>query len=161
MMIFSFDRAKQPHVASIFEESLWGFSDSTPHRNQWRNLELGSRVLIYGDKGIRMAGYVVERKRSEEPVKYWINNATGYPLQLKVRLLNKSIVNIHAITRSELISSYDVPMFKVARFSLLVFGDTSRLGVTYGIEKFNRIWTDFLNRNQLRPESLARSRETK
>ena len=57
MMIISFDRAKQPHVASIFEESLWGFSDSTPHRNQWQNLEPGSRVLIYGDKGIRTVSY--------------------------------------------------------------------------------------------------------
>jgi len=153
ILVFLFDRAKQPHVASLFEEGLWGFSDSTLHRNKWQNLEPGSRVLIYGDKGIRMAGYVVDRKRSEEPVKYWVNNPTGYPLHVKVRLLNRSIENIHVITRSELISSYNLPIFKAARFALLVFGDTSRKGVTYSIEKFNRLWTDFINKNQLSPEA--------
>ena len=149
IMVLSFDTAKQPHVTSIFEEGLWGFSDSTLHRNKWLNLKPGSRVLIYGDNGIRMAGYVVEKKRSEEPVKYWINNPTGYPLQVKIRPLNKSIESIHAITRSELVSSYGVPIFKVPQFALLIFGDNMRKGVTYGIEKFNRIWTDFLNRNKL------------
>jgi len=152
IMVSSFDRSRQPHVASIFEKGLWGFSDSTIHRNQWKNLETDSRVLIYGDKGIRMAGYVAERTRSEEPVQYWINNPTGYPLHVRLRLLNRSVENIHEITRCQLIRYYNLPIFKAARFALVVFRDTKGRGVIYDIGKFDRIWTDFLNKNKLRPE---------
>jgi len=51
-----------PHVRSIFSKGVWGFTER--NRNRWDLLENGVRVLFYGDKGIRLAGYIKNKYES-------------------------------------------------------------------------------------------------
>lgn len=147
--VVSFDPRKRPHITSILEKALWGFS--IKHRNGWNLLKKGTPVLIYGDKGILMAGYVKRKCESHEPVKFWIGNPAGYPLHVFLELINKKIENIEPITREELVTKYDIPLAKKGfmGMSLVVFGAPAKRAVTYPLEKFERIWNDFMSRNNI------------
>ena len=156
--LVSFDRNKNPHAVSIFEEGLWGFSKR--YRKRWNLLDEGTRVLIYGDKGIHMACYVLNKYESSEPVKYWTISGKkgsgkygvyGYPFQVKLRLLNKTIENIKPIDREELLDKYEVGLAKQGfrGVGLTIFGDKEQKGITYSIEKFNKIWNRFVTTNNL------------
>ena len=156
--LVSFDRNKNPHAVSIFEEGIWGFSKR--YRKRWNLLDEGTRVLVYGDKGIRMACYVLDKYESSEPVKYWTISGKkgsgkygvyGYPFQVKLRLLNKTIENIKPIDREELLDKYEVGLAKQGfrGVGLTIFGDKEQKGITYSIEKFNKIWNRFVTTNNL------------
>lgn len=149
--LVSFNKRKNPHISSIFETGLRGFSDTTKHRNSWNHLGKGTRVLIYGDKGIRMAGVIEKKYYSDEPVSHWVKNPTGYPLHINLNLLNTTVDNIQPITREELVARYNIPVAKLGfkGWALTVFGGPSMKGITYPIQKFNRIWDDFVKRNNL------------
>ena len=146
--VVSFNEEKQPHIASIYERGLWGFEEKTINRNRWEQLEKGTRTLIYGDGGISMAARIKKTEYSKSPILYWAP-PHGYPLHTYLELLNTTTEGIEPITREELVN-YAIGMFKVPRFSLVVFGDASKKGVTYPIKKFDRIWDLFLKRNKVR-----------
>jgi len=146
--VISFDSKKQPHIASLYERHLWGFTDTIDHRERWERLEKDARVLVYGDMGIRMACYLESKERSTRSIESWTRDPTGYPLHVYLRPINKSVDGIQPLTRDQIVTRYGVPIFKVARFSILLFGDKAK-GATYPLEKFDRLWTDFVKANRL------------
>lgn len=152
--VVSFDPRKHPHVASILEDSLWGFSDITRHRNSWGLLDQNTRVLIYGDKAIRMAAYVQMKCESHEPIRFWVRNPVGYPLHLHLELLNRDVENIQPISNQELNIKHGIPLAKKGfrGMALILFGNTSQKSVIYPIRKFETIWDDFTKRNNLLPQ---------
>jgi hypothetical protein len=136
---------RNPHVKTIFERGLWGFKERA--RRRWSLLERGVRVLLYGDKGIRMAGYVESRYESHEPVAEWVKDPVGYPLRITLSLMNRSVDNIKPIGHGELVSKYGIGLAKrgFRGFGLIVFGS----GGTYPLSVFDKIWDEFLRRNGL------------
>ena len=152
--VISFNQKKQPHVASVYERSLWGLTDTVDHRERWEQLEDGARILMYGDMAIRMACYVERREHSTRPVEFWTKDPTAFPLHLYLDPINKSIDGIQPLTRDQLVTKYDIPIFKVPRFAILLFGDKKE--ATYPLEKFEKLWTDFLNSNNLQFEPRLR-----
>ena len=153
--VTSFDQKKQPHIASLYERGLWGFTDTVDHRERWEQLEEGMRILLYGDMGVRMACHLRSRERSTRPVEFWTKDPTGYPLHLYLDPINKSVDGIPPLTRDQLVTNYDIPIFKVARFSILLFGEKAK-GATYPLEKFEKPWIDFLKNNNLPLEPKPR-----
>ena len=79
-----------PHVESLVSEGLWGFPSDKLGVNErrWRMVEVGTPALIYGEfkgeRGVWLLGEVSERFESRKPVRYWVQNPTGYPLQLRL-----------------------------------------------------------------------------
>lgn len=146
----SFDSDKNPNIASIFNKELWGFS--TRYCKRWNFLRKGVRVLFYGDKGIRIAATVREKHESREPVREWANS-TGYPYHIIMNFINKQTENTRRITKDELVDVYDIPLAKrgFRGMALTIFGmnPKEKDGITYPIEKFNEIWSKFLERNDL------------
>jgi hypothetical protein len=78
-----------PHVRSIFSKGVLGFTER--NRKRWDLLENGVRVLFYGDKGVRLAGYIKNKYESREPVTEWIKNPTGYPLHITLDLVARNL----------------------------------------------------------------------
>jgi hypothetical protein len=145
-----------PHVKSLFSEGLWGFPDNAVNRRRWLCLEGGSVVFLYGNynnnKGAYLKGVLRERFENHEPVSYWIQNPTGYPLQVRVDIAGK-LEEAVPVLRGEL-AELGVRMLRAAadRWSLLVFGDVE--GATYGLEVFRRIEENFEVRNVKAPPVL-------
>jgi len=111
-------------------------------------------ALFYGDfqgkKGIWLRDRVVEVFEKRQPVQYWVQDPTGYPLQIKVRLEHPvSLDEAQCISKEELASifSLGVARQKFDRWSLIVFGDTSKKGITYSTTTFRKIYDEFEARN--------------
>jgi len=147
----SFRLDKNPNVASLFNKGLWGFSKR--YRRRWGFLGKGARVLFYGDKGIRIAARIEKKHESSELVEEWASDPTGYPYHIILNLINKKVGKINPIARKELVDVYNIPLAKQGfrGMGLTIFGVRPKKtpGITYPIEKFNEIWTEFLNRNNL------------
>jgi hypothetical protein len=143
----SFNLNKQPHIKTLFDERrLWGFSEE--YRDEWMHLEEGVRVLLYGDGGIRMAARIESKRESYEPVKEWVKNPRGYPLQVTLELLNENVDAVRPIDGMELIEKYGIREARTGfqGFSLVLFGE----GGKYPLDTFNKIWEEFLRRNDLK-----------
>ncbi|MCD6514086.1 MAG: hypothetical protein J7L07_04105, partial [Candidatus Odinarchaeota archaeon] len=144
-----------PHIISIKKEELWGFPPTRVTINRWNALEVGSTVFLYGEhngiKGLWVLAEVVKKFESREPVKYWVQNPTGYPYQIKIRLLEpKSLDDLDKITpvkRDELISLFGVKILKTERFSIITFGPPKKPGITYSSQKFQEILNHFHSLN--------------
>jgi len=143
-----------PHVQSLVREGLWGFPDKKLNRQRWRNIEVGMNALFYGDfrgkKGIWLRGQVAEVFERRERVEYWVQDPTGYPLQIKVKLEHPvSLDEAQCISKEELASVFNlgVARQKYDRWSLVVFGDTSKRGVTYSAATFKKMYDEFEARN--------------
>jgi hypothetical protein len=134
---------RNPHVRTIFEKGLWGFKERD--RGRWNLLERGTRVLLYGDKGIRMAGYVESKYESHEPVIEWIKDPAGYPLRITLSLVNEDVDDVNPIERDELVSDYNIGQANIGfrGINLVIFG----LGGEYPLSEFDKIWDEFLRRN--------------
>jgi hypothetical protein len=113
-------------------------------------LEKGTRLLFYGDRGIRLAGYVESRYESREPVREWVKDPVGYPLRITFNLMNRDAEGVKPIERTELVEKYGIGLAKKGfwGFGLVIFGS----GGTYPLNKFDEIWNEFLSRNRLKPE---------
>jgi hypothetical protein len=134
---------RNPHVRTILEKGLWGFKERD--RGRWNLLERGTRVLLYGDKGIRMAGYVENKYESHEPVIEWIKDPTGYPLRITLSLVNEDVDDVNPIERDELVSDYNIGQANIGfrGINLVIFGP----GGEYPLSVFDKIWDAFLRRN--------------
>ncbi len=142
---------RNPHLKTLFQRGLWGFSER--YRKRWKLLSKGTRVLFYGDKGIRIAGMVESTVENREPVDEWVKDPMGYPYQAIFSLLNKNVESVKPIWRVELVEKFGIPLAKQGfrGTGLVLFGDVNKEGITYPIEKFNEIWSEFLRRNDLKP----------
>lgn len=163
--------SRHPHFRSLLEEGLWGFRDDVKgiNRSRWGRLADGCPVLIYlehrGVRGIWLTGVVVEKFYNRRPVAYWVQNPTGFPLQVRLeftipRRLAPSPSNhfkiewldgVKPLRRDELASLYGIRAFKAYqdRWSLFVFGEKKLRGVTYSYPKFKVIMDEFEARNRL------------
>jgi len=61
------------------------------NRVRWERLDEGCLLLLYcehgGVRGVWMLCRLVEKFESYEPVRYWVENPTGFPLQIRVKFL--------------------------------------------------------------------------
>jgi len=139
-----------PHAASLFEEGLWGFPDNSVNRKRWLLLNEGCLIFFYGNynnnKGIYLKGVLKKKFESHEPVRYWVNNPIGYPLQIKVEL-HGEIGEANPILKGEL-ANLGVKVCKAPydRWSLIIFGDFK--GATYPFEIFNKLLKIFDVKNK-------------
>jgi hypothetical protein len=150
-----------PHVKSLFSEGLWGFPDNTVNRKRWNLLETGCTIFFYGNynnnKGVYLKGNLKEKFESHEPVKYWVQNPIGYPLQIRVDILGK-LEEVTPVLKGELVD-FGVKVFRALdRWSLLIFGDIP--GATYSFEMFKRIEENYEARNKKIPYKTELDHET-
>jgi hypothetical protein len=151
-----------PHAASLFSEGLWGFPDRSVNRPRWVHIEIGDPVLIFGElegkRGVWFSGEIIEKFEEHKPVKYWIQNPTGYPLQIRIRfkfpsekLSSDTLSKVRIIGREELASVFGIKIFraKTDRWSLLVFKDVKEKGITYEYEQFKALLDEFHTRNKV------------
>jgi hypothetical protein len=145
---------KHLHVESLFKEGLWGFPKGELNQKRWKALEPGMPILFYGDldgiRGIFLKTTLENKIESYEPIKYWIQNPTGYPFQIRVKIESDiNLKRVQPVKKEELASSYGIPIFKqkTDRWSLIVFGEKGE-GITYPITKFHAILTEFNIRNK-------------
>jgi len=79
------------HFKSFISEGLWGFPDNNLNRKRWNLLRPGSEALLYfehrGVKGVWGLGKIVEVFESRKPVSYWVRDPVGYPLQVRLELV--------------------------------------------------------------------------
>jgi len=146
----SFDKEKNPHIQSLFSDKLWGLSPR--YKWVWEPLDIGSRVLFHGDKGLKIAGIIENKFKNDKPVKYWTDNPTGYPYQFKIKLLNTDVDDINPIYNSKLVKQYNIMSAKSGFFrtSAVIFPDEElKLRTKYKKKKFDRIWNDFTKENKL------------
>jgi hypothetical protein len=145
------------HAKTIFERGLWGFPERD--REKWSRLERGTRVLFYGDGGIRAAGYVKDRYESREPVEEWIKNPTGYPLRITLDLINADVSGVKPVDRGRLVDKYGIGLAKMGfrGWNLILFGPKG----TYPLNVFDEIWNEFLRINGYEglPERVEEVRE--
>lgn len=78
----SFHERRNPHVVTLYrDEPLWGLRERD--RRFWDRLEVGSRVLIYGEfqgvRGIYLSGNIKGKRYTTEPVREWMKNPSGFP----------------------------------------------------------------------------------
>ena len=141
------------HTKTIFEKGLWGFPERD--REKWSRLERGTRVLLYGDGGIRAAGYVKGRYESREPVEEWVKNPTGYPLRITLDLINVDVSRVKPVDRGKLVDKYGIRLAKMGfrGWNLVLFGPEG----TYPIERFNGVWDEFLKSNNLQEVVISQS----
>lgn len=155
---------QHPHVRSLYEEGLWGFPENRVTRPRWESLEVGCKLLFYGSRsmgdaevrGIFLAATLERKTYSTEPVSYWVYGPTRYPLQIVVKFdRDWSIERSKPILKEELAKAFGIPLFgqKFDRWSLVVFGDVKRKGVTYPFDRFARVSAEFETRNRLIPVS--------
>lgn len=148
-----------PHARSLYKEGLWGFPDNRVNRARWDALIAGCEVLFYGGlalgdgerKGVYVRGILRRKWVSGEPVDYWVQNPRGYPLQISVELLPPKDPKLaKPITKEELAGAFGVEIFRqrMDRWSLVVFGERGRRGVTYSFDKFAKLAAEFAVRNR-------------
>jgi hypothetical protein len=145
-----------PHVRSLFEEGLWGFPNKHVNRLRWSLLSEGCIIFFYGNynnnKGIYLKSILKKKFENHNPVKYWIKNPVGYPLQIKVDIDGK-LEDSSPVLKGEL-AGFGIKIFKVPvdRWSLIVFGDFE--GATYPYIVFNKVIELFDARNKKLPQSF-------
>lgn len=147
--IRSIDEEKNPHVLSVYKEGLWGLSNK--YRKGWERLEKGSRMLLYGSKGIWLAGIIEDKFENHKPVKYWDDNPTGFPLQFKLKILN-SIKEAIPIRPEELVNDYKIYAARqyFARTSMVIFPDEDLdIKSTYKKKTFDKLWQHFSKKNRI------------
>ncbi len=148
--IRSIDEEKNPHVSSVYKEGLWGLSHR--YRKGWEKLELGSRVLLYGSKGIWMAGIVKEKFENHKPVVYWKDNASGFPFQFKLKLLNQP-QEVTPIKPENLVNNYKIYAARqyFANTSMIIFpNEKLDIKSTYKQDTFEKLWSDFITINNIK-----------
>ena len=99
---------------------------------------------------------MAEKFKSEKPAAYWLQNPTGYPYEVRLKLEASSPERSHAITKEELASVFGlgVARQKIDRWSLVVFGEEQE-GVTYSSALFAKINDEFQARNVI-PVTVAK-----
>jgi len=145
---------RHPHLESLFKEGLWGFPDDRRglNRARWSAMDVGVPMLFYGDydgtKGIFLRATLTRKAESREPVKYWIQNQTGYPLHIYLRLESETdLKNVRPIKKEELALTIPVFRQRADRWSSMVFGEKGK-GVTYPFDKFSAMLSEFEVRNR-------------
>jgi hypothetical protein len=139
-----------PHVKSLFEEGLWGFPDKPVNRKRWQLLKESCIILIYGNynhnKGVYLKGILMEKFESHEPVKYWILDKRGYPLQIRINIEGE-LENAVPILKGEL-AEMGVKICKAPydRWSLIIFGNFS--GATYPFDIYEKVLELYDARNK-------------
>jgi hypothetical protein len=141
-------RFNHPHIKSLLKEGLWGFPDGKNNRAKWKLIEIGSPVLFYGDykgkPGVWLRGVVIDKFENKEPVKYWIQNPTGYPLQIRVEVWPK-LKNAEPITKEELVTIFDLKKVNIRYgWSLEVYDKEKK------IEIFKKAFDEFEARNLIK-----------
>ena len=153
-----------PHFKSLLSEGLWGFPDNKLNRRRWSALKPGLRALLYFQhkevKGVWGVAEVVEVSESREPVHYWVENPAGYPLQVRLRLLqpvelaptptnplNPEVFDGVKPLRKEELAALGASMFRPTadRWSILLFGDEPP--ATYSSAIFDKILDEYTLRN--------------
>ncbi len=152
-----------PHVQSIFNEGLWGFPEDKLgiNRRKWMMLNIGSEVLLYGEhKGIRGIWFlcqIIDKFESRSPVKYWVKNPTGYPWQIKLKVVSPHermsldlLDKIKPLRREELVPIFGLKLFKAKtdRWSLILFSDEKKPLVPYTYQVFERMKDELNVRNK-------------
>jgi len=157
------------HFLSLIKEGLWGFPLDKRGINRIRfdRLVKGAYVLLYfehhGVRGIWCLCRLIDKFINTKPVKYWIMNPTGYPLQIKLDFILPSNIksidifdSIKPIRQEELISFFNLGFFKSGRWSLYVFGKRKEKGVTYTYDRFKMLIDEFEARNAAKlPEKIG------
>jgi len=152
-----------PHFLSLIKEALWGFPDNKINRNKFNCIKENSYALLYFEhnniKGIWAECELESKFINTYPVKYWVQNPRGYPLQVKLKFIiperitsSKDFDNIKPIKRDELSSLFNIPIFKAPsdRWSFYLFGEERKQGITYPYNKFKQIVDEFEARNKPR-----------
>jgi hypothetical protein len=108
---------KHPHVESLFKEGLWGFPKGELNQKRWKALEPGMPILFYGDldgiRGIFLKTILENKIESYKPIKYWIQNPTGYPFQIHVKIESDiDLKRVQPVKKEELAFSYGIPIFR-------------------------------------------------
>lgn len=152
------------HFRSFTSEGLWGFPDNDVNRKRWSTLHKGSEALLYFEhnrvKGIWGLARVLEVFENRNRVSYWVEDPTGFPLQVRLELIKPiryrptpqqplNVVLFNAVTpleRSE-VAAQEVGMLKTPadRWSLVTFGEKSV--ATYEADVFKKLKEAFLERN--------------
>jgi len=167
--------SSHPHFRSVLERGLWGFPLDVRgvNRSRWGLLNENTPLLLYfehkGVKGVWMFGILIGKEESRSPVRYW-NPPNGYPLRIhfsikipkehtpipQIPLDLSWLNNITPIRKEELVSAYGIRALKLKqdRWSLLVFGEERKRGITYPYSMFERIIHEFEARNLAKPVSL-------
>jgi hypothetical protein len=159
---------EHPHVRSLYEEGLWGFPDTRKglNRKRWRALREGTPIFLYGHyrgrRGIFLKGELVGAPFEDgKPVHYWIQNPTGYPLKIRLRLDGETDPSkVAPLEKGELALAFGIPLFKpqMERWSLVVFGDDV-VGATYPYFRFERLVAEFMLRNRCKIDEVKPDHE--
>lgn len=155
--------SSHPHFRSFIEEGLWGFPDNKVNRKRWSLLSPGCEALLYfehkGVKGVWGSAKVVDVFERREPVSYWIEKPSGFPLQLRLELVEPKrhrpspgnpidLSWFDSVTplRREEAAALGVKLLKpkMDRWSLVVFGSEAK----YSSEVFERLKGEFASRNR-------------
>jgi predicted RNA-binding protein len=155
--------SSHPHFRSFLAEGLWGFPDNKVNRRRWSLLEPGGEALLYfehrGVKGVWGLARVVEVFERREPVDYWVERPSGFPLQVRLELVEPvrckpspgSPIDISwfdGVTplRKEEAAALGVKLLKprMDRWSLIVFN----VEAAYSSEIFERLKNEFTSRNR-------------
>jgi len=151
------------HFKSFISEGLWGFPDNYLNRKRWNLLRPGSEAFLYfehkGVKGVWGLGKVVEVFESRKPVSYWVRNPVGYPLQVRLELVEPKshrpspsdpvklewFDNVTPLRREEFAGlGVKLQGGPRDRWSLIVFGE----GAKYSYNAFERLKNEFWTRNK-------------
>ena len=155
--------SSHPHFRSFLVEGLWGFPDNKVNRKRWSLLEPGSEALLYfehrGVRGVWGLARVIEVFERRGPVSYWVERPSGFPLQVRLELLEPvrhkpspgSPIDLSWFDRAtplrrEEAAALGVKLLKprMDRWSLIVFGAEA----LYSSEVFERLENEFTSRNR-------------
>ena len=160
--------SSHPHFKSVLEEGLWGFPDNRINRVRWSLLKPGVDLLLYFEhmniRGVWIIAEVLDVRESRDPVRYWVENPVGYPLQITLKIKYPRehkpsptkpfkiewLDSVKPIARDELAYTFGVRAFRAFRdrWSLYIFGDVRERGVTYNISVFEKILNEYILRNK-------------
>ena len=167
--IINLRSTSHPHFSSVLQEGLWGFPYNSINLHRWTLLKPDTPLLLYfehqGKRGVWLLARLISKNKSKNPVKYWVENPTGFPLHIKFRLeapieylpkplnpFNLEWLNsINPILREELAHNFSVKIFRAPqdRWSIYLFGDKGEKGVTYDIKLYENIINEFHLRNKI------------
>jgi hypothetical protein len=155
--------SSHPHFRSFLSEGLWGFPDNRVNRKKWSILRPGCETLLYfehkGVRGVWGLGKVVEVFESRKPVSYWVRDPAGFPLQVRLELIEPKnhrpvpsdpvkldwFNGVTPLRREELAGlNVKMPGGLVDRWSLIVLGE----GTKYSYSVFEQLKYEFLVRNK-------------
>jgi hypothetical protein len=142
-------RFDHPHIESLFQEGLWGFPDNKKNRNKWETIERGDLALLYGEYkgryGIWQRGEIIDKFENKKPVKYWTQDPTGFPLQVKINLHPPSLSVAEPIDKHDLISIYQLTILKMRYgWSLQTYSEPE------DFEIFKKIYDEYEAKNLVR-----------